>query len=85
MNDMTTRIPPYQDISHLSENLCLSTRTVEIWVKQGLLPPPKNKGGKRLWKWTEVERYLDGSEGQGLNQEIEDIRNETRRQASRAG
>jgi DNA-binding transcriptional MerR regulator len=80
-----SNIPPYQDIARLSTNLCLSERTVENWVKQGLLPPPKNKGGKRLWKWTEVERYLDGSEGQGLNQEIEEIRNETRRQASRAG
>lgn len=81
---MTVRVPPYQDISHLSANLCLSERTVENWVKQGFLPPPKNKGGKRLWKWTEVEQYLDGSDGQGLNQEIEDIRNETKRQASNA-
>lgn len=81
---MKPAIPPYQDISHLSANLCLSARTVEMWVKQGLLPPPKNKGGKRLWKWTEVEQYLDGPEGHGLNQEIEDIRNETKRQASHA-
>ena len=77
-------VPPYQDIAHLTENLCISESTVDSWVKQGILPPPRNKGGKRLWKWTEVEQYLDGVEGVGLHQEMEDIRNETKRQASPA-
>lgn len=75
-------IPPYQDISRLTENLCISERTVENWVRQGILPPAKNKGGKRLWKWSEVEAYLDGA-GEGIHAELEDIRNETKREASR--
>ncbi len=84
MTNRAPSVPPYQDISHLTQNLCISEPTVNAWVKQGILPPPRNKGGKRLWKWTEVERYLDGQEGGGLNQEMEDIRNETKRQASPA-
>lgn len=76
--------PSYLDIRRLTNEISISESTVEAWVKQGLLPPPKNKGGKRLWKWTEVERYLDGSEGKGLDQELEDIRNETKRQAGLA-
>lgn len=79
-----SRIPPYQDIAHLTENLCISEPTVNAWVKQGILPPPRNKGGKRLWKWAEVEQYLDGSEGRGLDRELEEIRNETKRQAGLA-
>lgn len=80
---MTMKIPPYQDIATLTENLCISERTVDVWVKQGLLPPPVTRGTKRLWKWSQVEQYLDGS-GAGPEAELEDIRNETRRQASNA-
>lgn len=78
------KIPPYQDIGTLTENLCISERTVDAWVKQGLLPPPVTKGGKRLWKWSQVEQYLDGPSVAGPEAELEDIRNETRRQASNA-
>jgi hypothetical protein len=38
------KIPPYQDIATLTENLCISERTVDVWVKQGLLPPPVTRG-----------------------------------------
>jgi hypothetical protein len=79
-----TKIPPYQDISTLTANLCISERTVDVWVKQGLLPPPVTRGTKRLWKWSQVEQYLDGPGGNGPEAELEDIRNETRRQASGA-
>ena len=75
-------IPPYQDITTLTANLCISERTVDMWTKQGILPPPKNKGGKRLWKWTEVEAYLDGTAGTGVSAELEDIRNETKKQSA---
>lgn len=75
------KVPPYQDISTLTGNLCISERTVSMWVKQGLLPPPVTRGTKRLWKWSQVEKYLDGPEMAGPEAELEDIRNETRRQA----
>jgi hypothetical protein len=76
--------PPYQDIATLTANLSISPRTVEVWVKRGLLPPPVTRGTKRLWKWSQVEQYLDGAGNSGTADELQDIRNETRRQASGA-
>jgi predicted DNA-binding transcriptional regulator AlpA len=57
---VSEHLPPWQDIAHLTHNLCISERTVDAWVKQGFLPPPRLIGGKRLWKWKDVERYLEG-------------------------
>jgi hypothetical protein len=53
-------IPPYQDSATLCAHLCISDGTLDAWVRQGLLPPPRRIGGKRLWKWSEVVRQLDG-------------------------
>jgi hypothetical protein len=50
--------PPFQDISCLAEHLCVCESTVENWVRMGLLPPPAKVGGKRLWKWKQVEQHL---------------------------
>ena len=55
--------PPYQDLATLAEHTTLAPRTIEEWVKLGRLPAPKVREGKRLWKWKEVERYLDGDAG----------------------
>jgi hypothetical protein len=80
--------PPYQDIETLCEHLSISPSTVDAWVKIGKLPQPKVRGdGKRLWKWAEVERTLDGV-GNGTEQQsassstIERITNATRRIAA---
>lgn len=51
--------PPYQGAATLAANLDICERTVDAWVKQGILPPPRVRGGKRLWKWSEVENYLE--------------------------
>jgi excisionase family DNA binding protein len=77
--------PPYQDIATLSEHTTLAPRTIEMWVKEGKLPPPRVRGGKRLWKWTDVERYLDGDGDAvpALDDQLECIRNATRQAASR--
>lgn len=56
-------IPAYLDIARLCEELCIGERTADVWVKQNLLPAPRLRGGKRLWKWKEVEQYLDGAAG----------------------
>jgi hypothetical protein len=37
----------------------VSDRTVDAWVRQGLLPPPRLRGGKLMWRWSEVDQYLD--------------------------
>jgi excisionase family DNA binding protein len=52
-------VPAYLDIDRMCTELCISERTVDAWVRQGVLPSPRMRGGKRLWKWIEVERYLD--------------------------
>lgn len=55
--------PPWQDTSTLCAHLCISEGTLDNWVRQSILPPAKMVGGKRMWKWSEVERTLDGGPG----------------------
>jgi predicted site-specific integrase-resolvase len=43
-------IPPWQDLQTLCANICVSATTVENWVAQGILPPPRKRGGKLMWK-----------------------------------
>ena len=77
--------PPYQDIDVLCEHLSISPSTVEAWTRLGKLPPPKIRDGKRLWKWIEVERSLDGWDErtqQSAGSQAERIRNATRRIAA---
>lgn len=50
--------PPFQDLRTLAEHLCAAESTVENWVKLGLLPAPRKVGGKRMWRWKEVEHHL---------------------------
>lgn len=56
---MTDFIAPYQDKQALARNIGKCEKTIDAWVKMGKLPPPKASG---LWKWTEVEAYLDHGE-----------------------
>jgi predicted site-specific integrase-resolvase len=55
--------PPWQDIATLCAHLCISEGTVDNWVKQGILPAGRMVGGKRMWKWSEVEAKLDPATG----------------------
>jgi hypothetical protein len=67
--------PPYQDIQTLSKHVCMSERTIEEQVRRGLFPPHKKvQGAKKLWKWKEVEAYLDG----GMQSETDRIKEATR-------
>jgi predicted site-specific integrase-resolvase len=80
-------IPTYVDIARLCHELSISERTVDAWVRQNILPPPIQRGGKRFWKWREVERYLDQggpSAPPSADQQAEDIRNATKRMAEEA-
>ena len=52
--------PPFQDLRTLSEHISAGESTIENWVKLGLFPAPRKVGGKRLWRWKEVERHLAG-------------------------
>jgi predicted DNA-binding transcriptional regulator AlpA len=51
--------PPYQGVATLAEHLDVSESTIDNWVKLGQFPKPKKIGGKRLWSWREVRRYIE--------------------------
>jgi predicted DNA-binding transcriptional regulator AlpA len=73
--------PTYVDMRRLCEHLCITERTVDAHVRTGELPPPYRLGGKRLWKWSEVERYIRKgiSDQPSADPEAERIRDATRR------
>lgn len=63
MPDRLPYPPPWQDTATLAAHLCISDRTVDRWVQEGILPAPRMRGGKRLWRWSEVETRLDRGDG----------------------
>ena len=56
--------PPFQDLATLAEHICAAESTIENWVKLGTFPKPRMQGGKRLWRWKDVERHLAGDSEQ---------------------
>ena len=50
--------PPWMDTVTLAEHICVSTNTIDNWVVQGVLPPPRKRGGKLMWRWAEVDERL---------------------------
>ena len=73
--------PPWQDMVTLCKHTCLSETTVENWVSQGILPPPRKHGGKLMWKWAEVDEKLTNTPaGSSPDALAERIRNGTKRQ-----
>jgi hypothetical protein len=82
--------PPWMDKRTLCEHICISDRTVDAWVSMGLLPPGRLRGGKLLWKWSEVERYLENGgdivpdETGATLTEVERIRANTRKALNRS-
>jgi predicted DNA-binding transcriptional regulator AlpA len=55
---MADKLPPWMDTDTLAWALCTCPTSIENYVTQGKLPPPRKLGGKRLWRWKEVEGYL---------------------------
>jgi hypothetical protein len=70
-------IPPWQDMATLCRHISCSPSTVEKWVAEGILPPPRKRGGESLWKWSEVDDYLTHGSQQAAD--IDRIREATRR------
>lgn len=60
-------IPPFQDLPTLAAHTCLGETTIERMVKEGRFPKPrKNKCGKNLWVWREVESWLAAPEDEAV-------------------
>lgn len=61
MTDETSerRPPAWVDKATLMRETCLGNTTIDEWVKAGALPAPRKVRGKQLWRWSEVDRYLD--------------------------
>jgi predicted DNA-binding transcriptional regulator AlpA len=77
--------PPWLDMPALCQHICCSATTVDTWVMQGILPAPRKRGGKQMWKWSEVDEWLTrGNENATPDAEAERIRNATRRAAAEA-
>jgi hypothetical protein len=51
-------IPPWMDQATLSKHICASPSTIDNWVAQGILPAPRKRGGKLMWRWAEVDERL---------------------------
>jgi hypothetical protein len=60
MNRTLPYPPPWQDAPTLCAHLCISEGTIDNWVRLGILPAARMVGGKRMWKWSEVDRLLAG-------------------------
>lgn len=50
--------PPWQDRLTLAAHLCISPETIENWVAAGIIPAPRKRGGKLMWKWCEVDAWM---------------------------
>jgi hypothetical protein len=74
-------IPPWMDLPTLAQHLCQSPNTIEKWAKEGIIPPPRRPGRKRMWKWSEVDDRLTAGKD-SLDPQAERIRNATRAAAS---
>jgi predicted site-specific integrase-resolvase len=75
--------PPWQDSVTLAQHLSISPTTVPNWVNDGILPAPRERGGKLMWKWSEVDDRLSvGKEGAAPDAQAERIRSGTRAAAA---
>lgn len=78
--------PPWMDSVTLCAHICVSPATVDNWVRDGILPPPRKRGRKLMWKWAEVDRYLSEGAVGSPDAEAEKVRDGTKREVEgRAG
>lgn len=64
------KVPAWVDKARLCFEICLSEGGVDLWVRQQILPPGRMRGGKLMWKWSEVDACLD--RGAAQEQSVED-------------
>jgi hypothetical protein len=71
--------PPMQDMATLCLHICATQNTVDKWVAEGILPPPRMTGGKKMWFWPEVQEYLTRDGTQSLDADAERIKRNVKR------
>jgi predicted DNA-binding transcriptional regulator AlpA len=76
--------PPFQDLRTLAEHICTGESTIENWVRKGQFPAPRKNGGRNLWRWKDVEKWLARADDLAASSEdeLERIRNATRQAVS---
>ena len=76
--------PPWQDREVLGLCLGVVDNTIDNWVATGVIPPPRKRGHKLMWKWSEVNEWLTvGTPGKSPGDDkAERIRNGTRAEAA---
>jgi predicted DNA-binding transcriptional regulator AlpA len=93
-SDFRRILPPLQPVlilrrkvATLADHICCGESTIENWVKMGLFPAPKKIGGKRLWRWRDVEHHLAAEEdlAQSSNDLAARITNATRKATAKSG
>jgi hypothetical protein len=53
-------VPAYVCRQTACRQLDMSDDTFDKYVREGILPQPKIRGGLKRWKWSEIEAALDG-------------------------
>jgi predicted site-specific integrase-resolvase len=81
MTDRLPYPPPWQDTATLAAHLSVSPDTVKNWAEQGIIPAPRKRGGKLMWRWREVDAKLAAGNA-GLDDLATRVRNGTRAAAA---
>lgn len=50
---------PMIDVHEVAGMIPCSTRTIQRWAKEGLIPAPANIGGLVRWPRTTIERWIE--------------------------
>ena len=53
-------VPVYVCRQTAARMLDMSDDTFDKYVREGILPQPKRRGGLKRWKWSEIVAVLDG-------------------------
>jgi hypothetical protein len=87
MNLPPGHIPAWVDKARLCIEVSMHEDTVDALIREGKLPPGKKIRGKYLWRWADVDKWLDQGGPTPQNSpsaDAERIRDATRRLSQRA-
>lgn len=80
MNRPLAYPPPWQDTVTLAAHLSISPETVPNWVATGILPAPRRRGGKLMWKWSEVDALMTDGAQDGVPRNATEMRDAVKRE-----